>query len=267
MAAPASAERRYVSSAERPLHSKQKKLPYPFSIYQTYVGKKWVMAITGLMLVGFVLAHLFGNLKLYLGVVTYEGQPMYDADAYAHALRTLFEPIIPAGWTLWALRIGLIGAFGLHIHSAYSLTRSNMVANRAYESKRDWVAATFAARSMRYTGIIIGLYLIFHLADFTWGWIYSGWEHGAVQSNVVGSLSNPLIALIYIVANVAVSIHLYHGMYSMFQTLGASNPNWNWLRRGTASAIAAIVLIGNVSFPLAVLTGIIDFDPSLVMAH
>ncbi len=267
MAAPAAADRRYVPSAQRPLHRKPKRLPYPLNIYQTYVGKKWVMAITGLMLVGFVLVHMLGNLKLYLGVVTFEGEQVYDADAYAHTLRVLFEPVFPAGSVLWLLRLGLIAAFGLHIHAAYSVSRSSMVANRQYESKRDWVAANFASRSMRYTGIIVAAYLIFHLADLTWGWVSPDWEHGAVQSNVVNSLSNPLIALIYVVANVAVAVHLYHGMFSLFQTLGINNPSYNWLRRGTATGVAALILIGNISFPLAVLAGIIDYDPSLVTAH
>ncbi len=267
MAAPAAADERYTLSADRPLNKKPKRLPWPMSIYQTAVGKKWVMAVTGLMLVGFVLVHMFGNLKLYLGVVTHNGEQIYDADAYAHTLRELFVPVFPSGLVLWLMRIGLIFAFGFHIHAAYSLTRSNWVANRQYESKRDWLAANFASRSMRYTGVIVGLYLVFHLADLTWGWITPDWEHGAVQHNVVESLSNPLIATVYIVANIAVSIHIYHGMYSLFQTLGLSNPGYNWLRQGTATVIALAILIGNVSFPIAVLTGIIDFDPSLVAAH
>lgn len=264
MAAPTAAKNGYSNSADRPLRPKPRKLPFPFSIYQTNVGKKWVMGITGLALVGFVVAHMIGNLKLYLGVVEHNGELVYDMDAYAETLRNLLVPVMPHGVVLWIMRIGLIVAFGLHIHAAYSLTRSNMVANRAYQSKRDWLAANFAARSMRYTGVIVLFYLLFHLADLTWGWISPDWQHGAVQSNVVNSLSNPIIALIYIVANIAVAIHIFHGLYSMFQTLGISNPNYNWLRRGVASGIAAIILIGNVSFPLAVLTNIVQYNPSLV---
>jgi succinate dehydrogenase / fumarate reductase cytochrome b subunit len=210
---------------------------------------------------------MIGNLKLYLGVVEHNGGMVYDADAYGAALRELLVPIMPHGVVLWLMRIGLIAAFGFHIHAAYALTRMNSQANRAYESKRDWLAANFASRSMRYTGVIVLAYLVFHLADLTWGWIPStDWEHGAVQANVVNSFSNPIVALVYIVANVLLAIHIFHGVYSMFQTLGINNPSYNWLRRGLARGLALIILIGNVSFPIAVLAGLIEFDPSLVTA-
>lgn len=265
MAAPTAANQGHTSSADRPLRATPRSLPFPFSLYQTSVGKKWVMAITGLMLIGFVVVHMIGNLKLYLGVIELDGVSDYDVDHYAHALRELLVPLVPHGVVLWIMRLGLIAGFGLHIHSAYSLSRSNMVANQAYESKRDWLAANFASRSMRYTGVIVLLYLIFHLADLTWG--RADWfEHGEVQSNVVNSLSNPLVALIYILANIAVAIHIYHGMYSMFQSLGINNPSYNWLRQGAARSLAIIILIGNISFPLAVLANIIEFDPSLITA-
>ncbi|MDH5519812.1 MAG: succinate dehydrogenase, partial [Acidimicrobiia bacterium] len=131
----------------------------------------------------------------------------------------------------------------------------------------DWLAANFASRSMRYTGIIVLAYLIFHLADLTWGWIPSTeWERGEVQANVVNSLSNPVVAIVYIVANVLLAVHIYHGVYSMFQSLGINNPAYNGLRRGLATTLAVIILVGNVSFPIAVLTGIIDYDPSLLSA-
>ncbi len=253
------------NSASRPLRPTQRKLPFPASLYQTAVGKKWVMALTGLMLIGFVLVHMAGNLKLYLGVVQHQGELIYDADAYGESLRELLVPIVPRTHLLWVLRLGLIGAFVLHIHSAYSLTRMNLATNFAYESKRDWLAANFASRSMRYTGVIFLAYLIFHLADLTWGLIPGyEWERGEIQHNVVGSLSNPVVAIIYVVANLALAMHIYHGIYSMFQSLGINNPRYNQLRRPLAIGVATIVLVGNVSFPIAVLTNIIEYDPSLL---
>jgi len=252
-------------SAERPIRAKSREAPFPLSLYQTAVGKKWVMAVTGIMLLGFVLFHMFGNIKLYLGVIEHDGEMLYDVDIYAEGLRELLTPIFPRTWLLWLLRGGLIAAFVLHIHSAYTLTRMNAAANIAYQSKRDWLAANFASRSMRYTGIIVAAYIIFDLADLTWGWMpHYGWERGEVQANVVNSLSNPVVAIIYIVANIMLAVHIYHGVYSMFQSLGINNPNYNSLRRGLATALAIIILIGNISFPIAVLTGIIDYDPSLV---
>lgn len=266
MAAPTAAKNAQgTNSASRPLRPRGKERPFPLNLYQTAVGKKWVMAVTGIMLLGFVLAHMAGNLKLYIGVIDGDHGPQYDADIYGEFLRELLVPIFPHGVFLWLLRLGLISAFVLHIHSAYSLTRMNGQSNHTYASKRDWLAANFASRTMRISGIIVALYLVFHLADLTWGWIpNTEWEYGAVQSNVVNSLSNPIVALFYILANVLLAVHIFHGAYSMFQSLGVSNPRYNSLRRYVATGIAALVLIGNISFPLAVLAGVIDYDPSLV---
>ncbi len=258
MAAPTKAR---VDSADRPLRPKGKELPFPLSLYQTAVGKKWVMAVTGIMLLGFVVFHMLGNLKLYLGVVEHNGVLDYDANIYGEWLRDLLVPFLPRTVTLWILRIGLIGAFGLHIHAMYALTMMNQQANVTYSSKRDWKAATFASRSMRYTGVIVLAYLIFHLADLTWGFIPGyDYERGHPHENVVGSLSNPVVAAFYIIANALLAMHIFHGAYSMFQSLGINNPAYNKLRRGFAAGVAGIILIGNVSFPIAVLAGIIDLS-------
>ena len=266
MAAPTAAQNTTgVNSAARPLRSAPRRLPFPLNLYQTAVGKKWVMGLTGLMLLGFVLFHMFGNIKLYLGVIEHDGHQVYDVDVYGEGLRDLLTPIFPRTWLLWVLRGGLIAAFFFHIHAATTLTRMNASTNRSYASKRDWLAANFASRSMRYTGYITLAYLIFHLADLTWGWgPWYDWERGEIQANVVGSMSNPVIAIIYIVANVLLAIHIFHGAYSMFQSLGINSPQYNYLRRHLARGLALIVLIGNVSFPVAVLAGIIDYDPSLL---
>ncbi len=266
MAAPTAAKTvSSANSATRPIRPSKKRWPFPLSLYQTAIGKKWVMAVTGIMLLGFVLFHMFGNIKLYIGVIEHHGENVYDVDIYGEFLRELLVPLFPRTWFLWLLRGGLIAAFGLHIHSAYSLSRMNLQSNHTYESKRDWLAANFASRSMRYTGVIVLAYLIFHLADLTWGWIPStDWQRGEIQANVVNSLSNPVIGILYIVANILLAVHIFHGVYSMFQSLGISNPQYNQLRRGIAAGLALVILIGNVSFPIAVLTGIIDYEPSLL---
>ncbi|MEZ5225595.1 MAG: succinate dehydrogenase cytochrome b subunit [Acidimicrobiales bacterium] len=244
-----------------PLRKKARELPFPLNMYQTAVGKKWVMAATGLMLYGFVLFHMIGNLKMYLGKVEHNGAMEYDIDIYGHFLRELLVPILPHGYTLWLLRIGLIVAGILHVMSAYHLTRMNMASSSPYQSKQDFIAANFASRTMRVSGIVVGAYILFHLADLTWGLIPGyDWEYGHVYENIVGSLSNPIVALIYIVANILLAAHLYHGLWSMFQSLGLSNPRWNNLRRGIATGLSLIILIGNVSFPIAVLSGIVDVN-------
>ncbi len=229
-------------------HAKNR--PWPVEFASSAVGKKWIMALSGVALIGFVLAHAFGNLKMYFGPEQY--------DHYAEALQTLFYPIIPRTWTLWAMRIGLIVAFAAHISSAYSLTRMNMAARPTrYASPRNYIAANFASRTMRWTGIIVGLYLLFHLADLSWGFANPDFVRGEVYDNVVASFDRLPVAIIYILANIALGIHLFHGSWSMFQSMGLNSPQYNGIRRWVAAAIAIPVTLLNVSFPLAVTFGLV----------
>ena len=240
-----------VARGSAPSGSKAKrKAPFPVEFYRSALGKKYVMAITGIMLMGFVFAHMVGNLKMYLGAE--------DFDHYGHFLRELLVPILPHTVALWLLRIGLIGAFALHIHSAYSLTRMNHAARTVkYQSKRDYIAANFASRTMRWTGVIFGLFLIWHLFDLSWTGTGATYVRGAAYANVDHSLSRIPVAILYIVANLALGIHLFHGSWSLFQSMGWNNPRFNGLRRNFAAGFAAIVVIGNVSFPIAVLAGVV----------
>jgi succinate dehydrogenase / fumarate reductase, cytochrome b subunit len=230
------------------------RLPFPLSLYQSAVGKKWVMAVSGIAILGFVFFHMIGNLHLYEGPL--------QVNEYGEALRDLGGHLIPRTLALWLLRVGLVVAFGLHIHSAYGLTRMNLAANEKYASKRDYVAANFASRTMRWTGVIIALFIVFHLADLTWGWQLGNDDYvrGDVYHNVTQSLGNLPVALIYIVANIALALHIYHGAWSMFQTLGINNPFINKARRPFAAGLATIILVGNLSFPIAVQTGLISED-------
>lgn len=247
------------NSAQPPRRDKPKELPFPLSIYQTAVGKKWVMAITGLGLIGFVVAHMLGNLKLWIGEVEHDGEMVQDIDVYGEFLREIGEPLIPHGYFLWIMRLGLITMFALHIHSAYSLTRLNQASNVRYQSKPDWLASNFASRTMRVSGVIVLFYLFFHLADLTWGFtdaLYADggtWEHGEVYSNLQGSLNNPIVAIFYIVANVLLALHIFHGAWSLFQSLGINNPRYNAARRYFAAGIALLILVGNVSIPISIL--------------
>ncbi len=213
--------------------------------YRTAVGKKWVMAITGVMLMGFVLVHFIGNLKLFLG--------KSEINLYGEALRDMPGHLLPRTVLLWGFRIGLILAFVFHIHSAYGLTRINHKARPVkYQSKRDYVAADFASRTMRWTGIIVGLYIIFHLADLTWGQANSEFVRGDPYNNLVYSLQRPVVAIAYGVAMIALGIHLYHGSWSLFQSMGINNPRYNSMRRGFAIGFAVLIGAGNLIFPIAV---------------
>lgn len=239
----------------------RKRLPYPLGLYQTAVGKKWVMAVTGIMLMGFVLVHMIGNLHVYEGPEHFNG--------YGEALRDLGGELVPRTYALWALRLGLIVAFVLHIHSAAALTIMNKRSRpQGYQAARSYSAANFASRTMRWTGVIILLYLVFHLADLTWGWwLGDDYIRGDVYNNVTRSLSSVPIAIIYIVANIAVAVHLYHGAWSMFQSLGWNNPKFNQARRMFASGFAGIILIGNLSFPILTLAGVVSQDTRTTPCH
>jgi succinate dehydrogenase / fumarate reductase cytochrome b subunit len=210
------------------------------------VGKKYAMAISGMVLMAFVFVHMVGNLKLYLGASR--------MDAYSHWLRDAGEPVLPRETLLWAVRVVLLGALATHLHAAYTLTVVNRRARpEAYRSPRDYVAAGFASRTMRWTGIIVAAFVVFHLLDITWGTANPDFRAGDPYHNVVVSFQRWPVALAYIVANLALATHLFHGAWSLFQSMGWV-PRW---RRGFATAFAVVVAAGNVSFPLAVLTGVI----------
>lgn len=220
------------------------------------VGKKWVMALTGIVLMGYVFIHMVGNLKMYLGPT--------DLNHYGEFLRELLVPILPRTVTLWLLRIGLIFAFAGHIWAAYSLTMVNRKARpQKYESPRDYIAVNWAARTMRWSGVIVLLFLVWHLADLTWGFhtVNPEFHRGAAYENLAYSLGRPIVAGIYILGNLALGFHLYHGGWSLFQSIGSMsprfNPRFNPIRRGFAIGFAVVVAGINISFPIAVLTGVV----------
>ncbi len=236
----------------------KRRAPWPVSFYRSAVGKKWVMALTGIVIIGFVVAHMIGNWKIFLPDV--DGVP--DIDVYAEALRQLFVPFIPEHVTLWILRTGLIVAFLLHVHAAYTLTIMNRRARPVdYHSPRHYVAATYASRTMRWSGVIFAAFLLFHLADLTWGITPAApatWERGEVYANFVATFSRAPVAIFYVIAMVLLGIHLYHGAWSMFQSLGINHPRFNTARRYFAIGLAALVTVGNSIMPLAVLFGWVE---------
>jgi succinate dehydrogenase / fumarate reductase cytochrome b subunit len=214
------------------------------SLYSTAVGKKYAMAISGMVLMAFVLAHMVGNLKIYLGASS--------LDRYSHWLREVGEPALPQQTLLWAVRIVLLVALVVHLHAAYALTQMNRHARPVkYASKRDFAAADFASRTMRWTGIIVLLFVIFHLLDLTWGPANPDFVKGDPYHNVITSFQRIPVALVYVIANVALGVHLYHGAWSMFQSMGWTRPR----RREFAVVFAGLIVLGNVSFPIAVMIG------------
>ena len=237
----------------------RKRKPFLLDLYSTAVGKKYVMAITGIIGIGFVIFHMIGNLQMYLGLINHNGERVYDIDVYGEFLRELLVPILPRTYFLWIMRLVLIGAVLLHVHAAYGLTVLNRRARpMKYQSARDYQIANFASRTMRWTGIIVLLFLFWHLADFTWGWFNPDYARGEAYRNIDASLSRVPVSVLYIVANIALGIHLFHGTWSLFQSMGWNNPRFNEWRRGLAAGLATIIVVGNVSFPIAVLAGVIE---------
>jgi succinate dehydrogenase cytochrome b subunit len=242
-------------TAVEPIQRRPQSKFLPLRFYSTAVGKKWVMGITGLMLMGFVLLHLIGNLKLYLS--------KEEINLYGEALRDMPGALLPRTVLLWTLRIGLIVAFVLHIHAATTLTLLNRKARPGpdrYQSKRDYVAADYASRTMRWTGVIVLLFLIFHLLDLTWGNANPDFLRGDPYNNLIYSFQRPAVAIVYILAMIALAMHLYHGAWSMFQSMGITNPRYNTLRRRFAQVFAAVILVGNCSFPIAVQLHLVELE-------
>ncbi len=211
------------------------------------------MAITGIVLLGYIATHMLGNLKVYFGPE--------DINGYGEALRDLGGHLIPRTHLLWLLRIGLTVAFVLHIHAAYSLTLLNRRQRPvAYAARREYLIASYASRTMAWTGTIVLLFLVFHLADLTWGAepaVSGDFERGEIYNNMIATFSRWPVSLLYIVANLALGLHVFHGVWSLFQSLGISNPRFNKWRRHLALGFTVVVIGGNLTFPLAVLSGIL----------
>ncbi len=213
------------------------------------VGIKWMMALTGIGLLGFVLVHMIGNLKVFFGAA--------ELNLYSENLRVLLYPLVPKQSVLWLFRLGLIAIFVIHIWSAYVTTRRSHRArgDEQYQAKRQYVAVNYASRTMRWGGVIILLFVLFHLADLTFGNANPEFVSGDVYHNLVSSFERTPVAVIYIVAQFVLALHIYHGAWSMFQSLGLANPGFNDWRRWFAVAFALLILVGNTSMVLAVQFG------------
>lgn len=220
------------------------------NFYRSAVGRKALMAASGIVLFGFVLVHMLGNLKLYQGPE--------KLNAYAEWLREVGSPLLPHSGLLWIARAVLLAAVGVHVVTAAQLTLRNWQARPQKYRQREVLEATYASRTVRWAGVIIGLYVVYHLAHLTFGWSQPDFIPGDVYHNVVSGFQIWWVSAIYIVAQIALGFHLYHGLWSMFQSLGwwnSSQPR-DWRRR-FAQAFAWVITLGNLSFPLAVLAGLV----------
>jgi succinate dehydrogenase / fumarate reductase cytochrome b subunit len=208
------------------------------------VGRKVVMAATGAVMVGFVFVHMIGNLQLYLGQ-----EPL---DHYAVFLRTMLH-----GAGIWLFRATMIAAVGLHAWAATTLTLDSWAARP--QGYRLWKAkeSTYASRTLRWGGVMLAMFVTYHILHFTIGSAHPDFAAGAVYDNVVAGFRVWYASAIYIAAMVMLGLHLDHGVWSLCQTLGLQHPRYKRLVRVASRAFALLIVTGNISFPIAVLTGVV----------
>ena len=211
--------------------------------WNSSVGKKVVMGATGLVLVAFVILHMLGNLQFFAGAERF--------NAYSHLLQV---DIIELTWTM---RATLLGAVVLHIVAAYQLTMRNRAARPVDYVKREPQVSTYAARTMRWGGVYLLLFIPYHLMHFTIGNVHPAFVRGAAYGNVVIGFEVTWVALFYLGAMAFLSLHLYHGAWACFRTLGIARPSNDPLHRRLALAIAIIVPLGLSLLPLSVLLGFV----------
>jgi succinate dehydrogenase / fumarate reductase cytochrome b subunit len=222
------------------------------ALWSTMVGKKVVMAVTGTVLVAFVVGHMLGNLKIFLGA---------DAiDTYAVFLRTMGEPLLPYGGALWVVRVVLLTCVALHVTAAVQLTRMSWAARPEHYEVKQSIATTYAARTTRWSGVILIAFIVFHLLHLTAGRVAfrpGEFQHLSVYHNVVAGFSVWYVSLFYIVAMACLCLHLDHGIWSGLQTLGWNDARRTPMLRAVSRGAAIVVFLGFISVPVAVLAGFV----------
>lgn len=220
------------------------------------LGTKTVVAVTGIVLLGFVLLHMLGNLKTFTGTDAH-GVP--HIDVYARFLRTMGEPMVPEGFALWATRVVLLVALVLHVGMVLRLQARNRAARPiGYSHRQELVVSTVAARTMLASGVLILVFVVIHILHFTIGTLPL--VPRVVPEEVYANLSRAFgvwyVAVVYVIAAGLLGFHLYHGAWSMFQTLGLDNPDRNRALRWSAALAAVIVVVGFCSVPLLFIIGV-----------
>ncbi|MDJ0467018.1 succinate dehydrogenase [Streptomyces sp. H27-C3] len=219
------------------------------SLWASTVGKKTVMAVSGLIMLMYLVAHMAGNLKIFFGAGEFNG--------YAHWLRTLGAPVLHYEWGLWVVRVVLLAAVVLHGVAAYQLSRRDIRARPSkYVHKRR--RASYATHTMRWGGIILALFIVWHLLDLTTLTVNENAQSGHPYENVVATFSTWYGNVIYIVAMLAVGLHIQHGFWSAAQTLGVGSAARERILKATANVLALVLTAGFISVPVAVMTGVVN---------
>ena len=213
------------------------------------IGKKAVMAVTGLVLLAFVFAHMAGNLKTFLGAD--------DLNHYAGWLRTIGEPVLRREWFLWLQRAVLLAALVLHVTAAVQLARRDRRARPVRYAHRQPVRATFAVRTMRWGGATLALFVVWHLLDFTAGTVNRDFVPGDPYHNLVADFGVWWVNLIYLAALAMLGLHIHHGFASAARTLGITRPRRERAIRIIGSTTAVVVAGGYALVPVAIMTGLV----------
>ncbi|MDJ1135288.1 succinate dehydrogenase cytochrome b subunit [Streptomyces iconiensis] len=219
------------------------------TLWGSTIGKKVVMAVSGLVMLAYLVAHMLGNLKVFFGPGEMNG--------YAHWLRTFGEPVLHYEWFLWVVRVVLLAAVVLHGVSAYQLSRRDIAARPVkYQHKRQ--RTSYATRTMRWGGIILTLFIVWHLLDLTTGTVNPRGQSGHPYENIVAAFRTWYANVIYIVAMLAVGLHIRHGFWSAAQTLGVTKPGTARVLKATSNVLALVLTLGFLSVPLGVMTGVVN---------
>lgn len=241
-----------VDTAARPKAPGQKPPRKRSHRARSTVALKILMAVTGLMLVAFLFAHMAGNLKIFVGAGSF--------DHYAHWLRDLGTPLLPETWFIWGQRIGLLAAVLGHIAAATILARRAGRARPVRYAHRPKVQGSYAARTMRWGGVIVVLFVIYHILDLTTGHLNPIGDRLHPYANVVADFAPErwYVTLFYVVSVVAVGLHLRHGLWSAARTLGQRSPKGERLAKAAALLLSVALVAGYLSVPFAVLTGLVQ---------
>jgi succinate dehydrogenase / fumarate reductase, cytochrome b subunit len=216
------------------------------TIYNSTIGKKAIMAVTGILGVLYVIGHMIGNLQAFPMLGGREG-----INSYAVFLRHTHG-------LLWVARLVLLVAVILHIVVAYQLARMSQTSRPIdYKFWKPAGASTYASRTMRWSGPILGLFILYHLLDMTFGTVHPGFQELHPYENLISGFSHPLVAGVYIIAMIALGFHMYHGAWSMFSSLGLNHWKYNRAIRYFAIVSTIVVVAGFIAVPIGVLTGII----------
>ena len=215
-------------------------------LWRSTVGKKVVMAVTGIVLLSFVVVHMLGNLGVFAGAASF--------DAYGRWLREIGSPMLGEGGLLWVLRAGLLVSLVLHVTAAVQLTKRARAARPSKHAHRAPVRGGIAARTMRWGGLALAVFVVLHLLDLTFGVLNPHGVSGEIHRNVVASLERPAVALGYAAALLALGLHVRHGIWSALQTLGFTTGR---VHRRVALAVAVTLTLGFLAVPVAVAIGLV----------